>query len=238
MPMPIQATNQPFLTDTPLDAVRATQREVVIVDGRKFLIDRPIDSDKLLDHPAIQEANAADDYVPYWPEIWPAARMLAKAVLREEWACFNGRPLEALEIGCGLGVAGVAALARGLGVIFSDYDRTALHFAAANARLNGFADFQTLALDWRHPPADLKVPVVLGADLLYEERNVDPIVSLIQRVLLPGGVCLLTDPDRNPSARFRARLGESRLRFSVESIRAGEPGGKRVKGTLYRIFGS
>jgi len=228
----------PFFADTPLDAVRQTWRERVVVDGRTFLIDRPQESDKLLNHPAIQQANQIDDYMPYWPEIWPASRMLAKVILREPWEKHplnNGKPLEALEIGCGLGVAGLAALARGLRVIFSDYDRTALQFAAANARLNGFRDFRCMPLDWRHPHADLKVPIVLGADLLYEVRNIDPILALVREVLLPGGVCLLTDPDRNPHAQFRQRLADSSLAFTMHVVRAGVPCGPRVKGTLYRI---
>ena len=43
------------------------------------------------------------------------------------------------------------------------------------------------------------MPVVLGSDLVYEIRNVAPLVGIIKQVLLPGGVCLLTDPD--PTAR-------------------------------------
>jgi predicted nicotinamide N-methyase len=234
----MSAEAAPFFADTPRDAVRQTWRERVVVDGRTFLIDRPEGSDKLLDHPAIQRANQIDDYVPYWPEVWPASRMLAKAILREPWdkhPLKTTEPLEALELGCGLGLAGLSALARGLRVTFSDYDRTALEFAAANARLNGFRDFRCIPLDWRHPPPDLKVPIVLGADLLYEARNIDPILALIREVLLPGGVCLLTDPDRTPHTQFRRRLAEVGFSFTMRVMRAGEPGGPRVKGTLYRI---
>ena len=164
--------------------------------------------------------------------------MLAKAVLREPWDDFplgGGGPIEALELGCGLGVAGIAGLARGLRVTFSDYDRTALAFAARNARLNGFFDFKTLPLDWRSPPAGLRVPLVLAADLTYEVRNIDPLVALLKHVLVPGGVCLLADPDRSPMDLLRQRLGESGLKYDKEFARAGEPGGDRIKGTLYRI---
>ena len=59
-----------------------------------------------------------------------------------------------MEIGCGLGLPGIAALSKGLRVTFSDYDPLALRFAADNARANGFTDFKVLQLDWRHPPAD------------------------------------------------------------------------------------
>ena len=205
--------------------------ETVIVDGRSFLIERPSESDRLLDEPAVHAAFARDEYMPYWADLWPAARMLAKVILHEAW-----RPgTEALEIGCGLGLPGIVALACGLAVTFSDYDPCALHFAARNARLNGLEDFRTMQLDWRHPPADLRVPVLLASDLIYELRNIDPLVAFIQQVLAPGGVCLLTDQDRIPAHALRDALDAERLPYTTQTVRAGEPGGRRLKGTLYRI---
>src|SRR5436853_3430457 len=71
------------LPRTPPDAVRTVVRERVIVGEREFLVDRPGGSEDLLDHPAVRAAFAADEYLPYWADLWPAARMLAKAVLAE-----------------------------------------------------------------------------------------------------------------------------------------------------------
>jgi predicted nicotinamide N-methyase len=219
------------MPETPLDALGPLVREHVIVEGHTFVITRPTATDRLLDHPAVRSAFAANEYLPYWADLWPAARMLAKAVLREKWS----PGLEALEVGCGLGLPGIAALAQGLRVLFSDYDATALHFAADNARANGFDNFTTLQLDWNYPPDDLRVPVVLASDLFFEVRNVAPLVSLIKRVLLPGGVCLLTDQDRVQAQGLRDALTAEGLAFTTQLMRAGEPGGRRLKGTLYRI---
>jgi predicted nicotinamide N-methyase len=160
--------------------------------------------------------------------------MLAKVVLREKWDA-HPPPGSVLEVGCGLGLAGIACLARGLRVTFSDVDETALAFAAANARLNGFTEFRTVPIDFRCPPDDAKYPVVIGSDLMYEERLVDPLVGLLRAVLAPGGVCLITDPDRTPARVFRWKLEEAGFAVSAGFVRAGEPGGNRVKGTLYRI---
>src|SRR5262245_34124678 len=171
--------------ETPDERLGPLVTERVLVDGRPFLLRRPDRSDHLLDDPGVRAAFLADEYMPYWADLWPAARMLARAVLREPWP----PGLTALEVGCGLGLPGVAALVRGLRVVFSDYDPTALRFAATNARLNGFRDFETRWLDWRSPPEDLRAPVILGADLVYEMRSVEPLVALIRRVLAPGGVC-------------------------------------------------
>jgi predicted nicotinamide N-methyase len=206
-------------------------REKVIVEDRVFLIARPAESDRLLDHPAVQEASARDDYMPYWADLWPAARMLAKVIVRETWS--PGQ--EALEIGCGLGLAGIAALAMGLRVTFSDYDPCALRYVADNARLNGFSDFRTLLLDWRNPPADLRASLILGSDLIYQVSNVEALVSFLKQVLLPDGLCLLTDQDRVPAQKLRDTLTANGLSFGMQIIRAGEPGGRRLKGTLYRI---
>ncbi len=173
--------------------------------------------------------------MPYWADIWPASRMMAKVVLRERFPEMHCPKPVVLELGCGLGLAGIAALKRGFYVIFSDYDLTALKFAARNARLNGFSDFQTLPLDWRCPPQNLRVSLLLAADLTYEMRNIDPLLALIPQLLEPGGLCLLTDPDRTPAPHLRRRLQEEKLPYTSEFIRAGEPGGNRVKGTLYRI---
>jgi predicted nicotinamide N-methyase len=219
------------LPEIPWEAFTRIVREPVIVEGQTFLIDRPDDSDRLMDHPAIRSAFAADEYLPYWADLWPAARMLAKAILREAWT----PGLEALELGCGLGLPGIAALSRGLHVTFSDYDRTALRFAGDNARLNGFEDFNLLHLDWQTPPADLRFPVLLASDLVYELRNVEPLVRLIKQVLQPDGLCLLTDQDRVPSYTLRETLTGMGLDYTAQVMRAGEPGGLRVKGTLYRI---
>jgi SAM-dependent methyltransferase len=242
------------LPATPPEAIVEVVRERVILGEHTFLIDKPGESDDLLKHPAVVAAFAADEYLPYWADLWPAARMLAKAVLAEPWENQTtedrGQRTEAsavsvlcpvspvplaLEVGCGLGLPGVAALARGLRVIFSDYDTTALRFAADNARLNGFDTFTTLSFDWRDPPADLQVDVVLASDLTYEARHVEPLVALVERVLRPGGLCLWTDQDRPPAAALKAEL--ARLSWPVETkvARAGEPGGQRYKGTLYRI---
>lgn len=219
------------MPETPVEAIAKVVVDRVIVDDRLFLIQRPDESDRLLDHPAVRAAFVADEYMPYWADLWPAARMLAKVIVREPW-----QPgLHALEIGCGLGLPGIAALASGLRVTFSDYDATALRFAAENARLNGFADFDWLQLDWRYPPEGLCYPVVLASDLIYEQRNVAPLVKLIKTVLHPDGICLMTDQDRVPSQLLRQTLTTEGLDFATQLVRAGEPGGRRLKGTLYRI---
>jgi predicted nicotinamide N-methyase len=223
--------DRPLLPETPRESLGPLVRETVLLEGRSYTIMRPGQSDKLLDLPVVRSNYELDEYMPYWAELWPGARMLGKVLLRGAWPPV----LTALEIGCGLGLPGVVALSLGMHVIFSDYDATALHFASENAQANGLPNFETLQMDWRFPPAGLKVPLLLASDLIYEMRNVEPLVALVKKVLAPEGECLLTDQDRVPMQHFRDTLQREGLVYSTQMVRAGEPGGRRIKGTLYRI---
>src|SRR5262245_13407910 len=220
----------PRLPETPPEAVSGLRRERVLIEGRTFLIDRPDESDQLLDHPALL-ARLGDEYMPYWADLWPAARMLAKWIVRQKWPA----GLHALEGGCGLGLPGIAALSVGVRVTFSDYDATALRFARDNAALNGFTNADTLQMDWRFPPEGVRYPVILASDLIYEVGNVEPLVRLIRKLLAVEGVCLLTDQDRVPAHVLRETLAREGMPCVTQMLRAGEPGGRRLKGTLYRI---
>src|SRR5262245_51740780 len=91
------------------------ETETVIVEGHTFLIHRPSRSDGPFD--------GLPGYTPFWADIWPAARMLAKVIQRQTWT----PDAEVIELGCGLGLPGIVALARGLRVTFSDRDPCALH---------------------------------------------------------------------------------------------------------------
>ena len=107
----------------------------------------------------------------------PLRKMLAstpEAVARAAWPA----GLEGLEIGCGLGLAGLAALVAGVErVTFSDYDTASFDFVARNLELNQIdpARARFEMIDWRDLP-DARFPLVLGADVMYERRLV-PLVA-------------------------------------------------------------
>lgn len=213
--------------------MRDVELQEIAVGKRRFQMLRPTQPHRLLDDPAIIRAFEQDEYLPYWAELWPSSLFLGEVLLAEP-GVLSGE--QALELGCGLGLAGIVALSRGLRVTFSDYDATALHFAAQNARLNGFQNFDLLRFDWRHPPS-LRFPLIFGADLLYEERNVDPVLNTICNMLLDNGLCLLVDPDRRPAERCRAALDGRRgqgLVWSAKTLRR-TLGQCASEATLYRI---
>jgi len=198
---------------------------------------QPADPDRLLDDPGVQDWNKRDDYMPYWAYLWPAAHLLAEAVAREPWpASPGGQPIEALEIGCGLGLAGLTALARGLSVQFSDYDPTPLEFVARSAAENGFAAsrYTTRLLDWRNPPPE-RFAVILGADLTYEVRLVPLVAGVLAAMLAPGGVALIASPNRVAEKGFPAAVESLGLTCRAEPATAQAEDGRPVSGTIYRV---
>ncbi|MDV3350845.1 methyltransferase domain-containing protein [Leptothoe sp. LEGE 181152] len=232
-------TVQPFLHTTPDDVLLDTVEQQVLIpleDGRiqQFRLVLPTSIDALLDHPATYKAFAQDEYMPYWAELWPSALMLGQALGQHVWPADT----RVLEVGCGLGLSGLVALALGMEVIFTDYDVAALDFAARNARLNGFEQFHTMPLDWRCPPEGLRVPLMLAADVIYEVRNISPLIRLMKVVLEPGGECWLSDPDRPHKEEFQSALMSNGFEFEVRPMTLERPNQPTVQGTVYRIWDS
>lgn len=117
-----------------------------------------------------------------------------------------------LELGCGLGLPSLAAALRGADVLATDWAEDAIELLRENAERNG-APVRVARVRWSEPEQLLHAApwdLVLGADLLYEERNAEQLAALLP---LLGGEVLLAEPGR-PCAkdfleRFRAEpVGE------------------------------
>jgi predicted nicotinamide N-methyase len=205
--------------------------------GQVIRLVRPAEPDRLLDDPGVAAWNRRDDYMPYWAYLWPAAYLLAEAVAREPWPERpEPGPIEALEIGCGLGLAGLVGVARGLRVVFSDYDQAPHAFVTRSAAENGFdpARFAIRLLDWRTLP-DERFPVILGSDVLYEARLVPLVANLLATMLAPGGLGLIATPFRASAQGFPAAVESRGLTCRAEPVTAQSEDGLSIQGTIYRL---
>ena len=81
--------------------------------------------EKLLDDISVDEF-ARDERLPYWAELWTSSIVMGEHILQDP--SFRGAAL--LELGCGVGLAGIAAARAGAQVTMTDYDDDALLFAA------------------------------------------------------------------------------------------------------------
>lgn len=227
---------QPVLHQTPAEALTQVVHKTCVIEGQPFEICYPGNPDALLDHPATHAAFERDEYMPYWADLWPSAQVLGKALAQKSWPDLetaNAAP-KALEIGCGVGLPGIVALSLGFEVIFSDYDTAALDFVERNAIANGFEQFETLGLDWRVPPT-LKVDLLLASDVIYEQRNIAPLIHLLKVVLNAKGTCLLVDPNRPWQKQFRQSLGAANLSFTTTAMLHPRKDNPPVDTTLFEI---
>lgn len=157
----------------------------------------PADPDAFLDDPAVHAAHARDEFMPYWPYLWPASSPMGEAVVRAHWKPGTA----ALEIGAGIGLVGVAALAAGMHVTFSDYAYDSVRLALHNAGQNGFDKARGIALDWRKPLSE-RFPVILGSDVIYDVANHEPILNLLDSMLEADGACWMGDAGRQNGCIF------------------------------------
>jgi len=192
-------------------------QELVTVAGHTLELTIPANPDSLLDHEQVKEENKIQDYIPYWGYLWPAARVMAQLVANasatspsapnelKRWAAGT----RVLELGCGSGLIGLAALQAGMDVTFSDYRQEALDLAGYNAVQNRLGPFQVQQLDWLDPAEVERYPWVIASDVLYERPFHALLLDLFPRVVAEGGELWIGDPGRMLMLDFVRELREA-----------------------------
>lgn len=218
--LPADAHHDPAVRDLlrQLSHVGELRHERVAIPGtaQEVNVARPVDIETLLD----QSADDPEQNLPYWAEIWPSGIALAAAIAREP-SLVAGRPV--LELGSGVGITAALALGAGAMLTATDYAPESLLMTRLTCRLHTGAEPETRQINWRAMDADLMQgggapwPVILAADVLYEERDIEPVLDVFTRVLAPGGVLLLAEPGRRPS-RLAVERAQERG-WSIESTR-------------------
>jgi predicted nicotinamide N-methyase len=164
----------------------------------------PANPDAFLDDAEVHAAHQQTGYMPYWAYLWPAALHMARMVRQAHWPT----EAEVLELGAGIGLVGLAALSRGHAVTFTDYEPQAVQLALYNAAQNGLSERASgQVIDWRQP-VDNRFPIILGCEVIYEDRNHEPILRLLQSMLAPGGVAWFGDGGRWRANRFSKLVPE------------------------------
>ena len=165
-----------------------------------FLPRRP---DDLLEETDAAGFSASDEKMPYFASLWPTTRSLVDRIL--QGPDLGG--LRLLDLGCGVGAAGLAALRRGARVVGLDWEERACLLAAAAAERCGLSFEALHACDWRRPPEELgRFDRIVASDVLYEERNVAPVAAFLAAHLRPEGRAWIADPGRPHARRFPEAL--------------------------------
>lgn len=171
----------------------------------EFDIVMPTDFDNLLD---LAEGDPEQN-LPYWAELWPSGIALAAYIFAHQDEIHG---MHALELGCGLGVTAVAAMRSGARLMATDYSPEALALCATNCVANGVSAPVLLQMNWRRPDAEFFTKVgdgirlLLAADVLYEERDIAPLLGLVEETLPAEGELWLAEPGRRPARLFLEQM--------------------------------
>jgi len=192
---------------------RETEEKAVVIRGRRFTLLTP----KFLEE-YIDPDNPLHDF-PLWAKAWEASWVLADFLA--------GLPAEPgkrfLEIGCGLGLVGVVAASFGHKVVMTEHNPDAIEFARVNAQLNHCADTEIIDLDWNSPSLYGQFDAVVGSEVVYHEKDFEPLRNLFERLLKPGGEVILCEGVRRTSLDFFKEMQRHfDLKAQQKSIRSPE----------------
>ncbi|MGB3635536.1 MAG: methyltransferase domain-containing protein [Rubrobacteraceae bacterium] len=189
----------------------------VEVGGKSYCLAHPDSAEALID----EEDFDLDERLPYWATIWPSAVALARYL-----SARNLSDKKTIELGCGVGLPAVVALDRGAEVTATDHYEIALDFARQNAKFNTGLELNTAHLDWHSPHEENleRFDLVLAADVLYEERNLPALATLIPGLLATDGEALISTPCRRDTPDFREMMTANGFTCAtqVETARQGE----------------
>lgn len=155
----------------------------------------------------IAHSDLLGDRTPYYGVLWPSAIGLAQTVGQ------HVSPGDSVvELGSGLGLAGIAAAltASPSQVLLTDHDPAAVRLGRLSARLSGLTRVvRTAALDWNtFDQWPTHFDVAIAADIIYEREACVPVAALLSHILRPGGRFVIADGERR---LHRALLAEHLL---------------------------
>ncbi|MFG0287683.1 MAG: class I SAM-dependent methyltransferase [Rhodopirellula sp. JB044] len=173
--------------------------EDTLIAGQKRPLAAASDPDgMLLDACRRQDEGEEGVIDPFWATTWRAASGLDKFLDRVD--IFGKR---VLEVGCGTGHAGIAAILRGAIVTMTDGVADPLHLVRLSlSRLGLKADVRVFRLGEDHLEGE-KFPFILGSDVTYLRELWPALLESADEHLAEGGEVLLSDPKRVIGNEFR-----------------------------------
>ncbi len=174
----------------------ATETIPVTIHGRRLQFIKPRELASFIDPDDPLKA------FPLWAKIWEASAVLAEHMAQLP----TEPPLQILELGAGLGVAGVTAAAFGHRVTITEYDPRALEFIKANALLNNCPEAVVCALDWGRRELEGQFDLIIGSEIVYSDQIIDMLAAVFQKYLRPQGRIVLAEGVRATGVRFWERM--------------------------------
>lgn len=149
---------------------------------------------------------------PLWIKIWEASIVLMEHLYEADIE----KDADILEIGAGMGIIGLMLGARGYRVTITDNNEDALVLLEKNVEHNGLDNVRVQKLDWNQPGGFGSFDMIYGAELIYRESDIDPVIGMMNSMLAPGGRAILAhEIERFNMVEFIRRAKSS---FKVDSL--------------------
>ncbi len=150
---------------------------------------------------------------PFWVKLWEASLMLADIM-----ATIPAEPGQrVLELGAGLAAPGLVAAARGYQVTLSDYEPHILDFQRVSAAASGLSGLDFRIIDWKKPPQLDPFDIMLGAEILFRDEFFQPLLSVFDRYLAPGGTIYIAHDVRRKSVPQFLDLAQKTYQIAVSA---------------------
>lgn len=208
----------------------ATVDEPIVLGPHRFTFTRVADPDAVLDEVCRQETLAQQGIkprrelrMPYWAAVWESALGVAQYLLSRD-AFDPVKDKLALDLGCGMGLAGMAMAAMGARVTLVDIETASLLFAKLNTlQWPGRCDVRRC--DWQKDDLGQRFDLIVGSDVLYEVGQWEFIEPFLKKHLATHGKVIIGEPGRPKAEAFpdwiRARgwsLATSKFQSGTRSI--------------------
>ena len=182
---------------------------------------------------APRDGEETGERISFWWGVTSSAVALSRQL-----ATYEGlEGARVVELGCGLGLAGITAGLLGAWVTFTDYMPEALEFARRNALLNGLDEgrIELVQLDWEAPSVQETFDLVIGSEIAYDYFTHSALIKVMERLLATGGQILLAERNRLAVSRFVGRLISRGFGSSTATSTIVVPGLPKQEITVFTI---
>ncbi|MCD6319802.1 MAG: methyltransferase domain-containing protein, partial [Candidatus Desulfofervidaceae bacterium] len=122
----------------------------------------------------------------YWAKIWESSVILAYMLSKKNQAPVE-RTKTCLEIGAGIGVAGLFAATFGYDVTITDINKDALLFAKISALKNGL-NVKIKKVDFTKDNLNNQYDVILASEVLYNKRDYHHLIKFFKQHIKNSGI--------------------------------------------------
>ena len=149
------------------------------------------------------EKEEQNSPVPYWAQVWPAAKALCEIIAMQPALVENKK---VMELAAGLGLPSLLAAQFAKEVRASDYIPAAVEIMNHSVKYNKIKNMQCVVLDWNKLDKKLNPDVLLMSDVNYNPESFNVLYKVLADFIEKDTTVLLSTPQRLIAKSFMNHL--------------------------------